>query len=233
MKSTYGPGPGVKLTENQLKCLLELLDGKWHDRHSIQQALELKRIAPNISSRIFRPLREKRIIEEKDVPVKDGSRKMKKAVRINHDPAFKFHFYELMANWCKERHAEAKMELKRHKTSVLERRRRLYNVAHIGFDRQLNDLRQKTEKIDREKDETSWKDDPYLENIWNISIKIERYCKTPSDARLAAAKVVNLVKPELYEAYSSRMLNPYEMTYAMHRGRMESLNRKQKKADPD
>lgn len=68
----------------QLECLHILIDGNWHDRRELSQKLKIF-VPANVSGRIVRPLEKSGIIEQEERPDKEGSRRMKKFVRIRKD----------------------------------------------------------------------------------------------------------------------------------------------------
>ena len=69
------------LNDQQLECLWFLMDGDWHSHREIR--LEIRNYIPsNISGRIIRPLETRGILEQVERPVTEGSRKMRKLVRI-------------------------------------------------------------------------------------------------------------------------------------------------------
>ena len=84
MQTTAPDRHASGLTDKQLECLQILMDGDWHDYKEIGQKIRIY-IPANISGRIIRPLEEQYIVEEEDRPVKEGSRKTKKCVRIRKD----------------------------------------------------------------------------------------------------------------------------------------------------
>jgi hypothetical protein len=72
------------LTDQQLECLWVLNDGNWHDHREI--GMHIKKFIPsNLSGRIIGPLEKRGLIEQEERPIKDGSRKMKKFVRVRKD----------------------------------------------------------------------------------------------------------------------------------------------------
>ncbi|OPX77811.1 MAG: hypothetical protein A4E45_01755 [Methanosaeta sp. PtaB.Bin039] len=74
------------LTGQQLVFLDSLADGEWHDRKFIRGKMKLKKLIPSIlSERIIKPMEEKGLVEQEEVPVREGSRKMKKLVRLRKD----------------------------------------------------------------------------------------------------------------------------------------------------
>ena len=84
MKTTVPDNLSPGLTDQQLECLQILIDGHWHDRNEIRQKIR-NYIPANISGRIIGPLEKRSIVEQEERPVQDGSRKLKKFVRIKKD----------------------------------------------------------------------------------------------------------------------------------------------------
>jgi hypothetical protein len=72
------------LTDKQVECLYVLMDGNWHERGEISRLIK-NYIPANISGRIIKPLEREGIVEQEERPIREGSKKLKKFVRINKD----------------------------------------------------------------------------------------------------------------------------------------------------
>lgn len=90
---------GIKLTGQQLVFLNALTDGKWaqeeidgwapradkwYERSEIKKKIGLKH-SSILSERIITPLESAEIVEQMELPIKEGWKKMKKVVRIRKD----------------------------------------------------------------------------------------------------------------------------------------------------
>ena len=84
MQTTVPDSLAPGLTDQQLECLWVLNDGNWHDHRNIGMHSKIF-IPSNITGRIIRPLENRGIVEQEDRPIKEGSRKPKKFVRIRQD----------------------------------------------------------------------------------------------------------------------------------------------------
>lgn len=84
MKTSVPDSLGPGLTDKQLESLYLLMDGNWHDHAEISRKTRTF-IPANISGRIVRPLEDRGIIEQEERSVKEGSKKVKKFVRIRKD----------------------------------------------------------------------------------------------------------------------------------------------------
>lgn len=84
MKTSVPDSLAPGLTDKQLESLYLLMDGNWHDHAEISRKTRTF-IPANISGRIVRPLEDRGIVEQEERPIKNGSKKTKKFVRIRPD----------------------------------------------------------------------------------------------------------------------------------------------------
>lgn len=136
----------MSITDQQLECLCVLADGEWRDRREIQKNLNLKYIKSNISSRIISPLVKMRIIEQEERPLKEGSRKKKKVVRIRTAPRdinesdeyrVGLIFYGLMRDKCEELHQDMSQKLEnvpKRQKDIIYQKWKLYQTGYLTFD---------------------------------------------------------------------------------------------------
>lgn len=84
MKTVVPDGLAPGLTDKQIECLHILQDENWHDHKEIGRETKTY-IDENISGRIIKPLERRGIVEQEERPENEGSRKMKKFVRMRTD----------------------------------------------------------------------------------------------------------------------------------------------------
>lgn len=193
MKTAVVPGNGKEFTDQQLECLCILADGEWHDRNEIRQKMGLKMIHSNISSRLIGPIAEIGLVEQEERPLKDGSKKTKKVIRISRD-INDYAFFHIISNSAERLAA---------KYGRIDEKRKFYSDMADTFQdkikRQEADFEKEQEELEL-KENGPFGEGPYppawLE-IQKIAKSIEKHCKTPEDAYVAAMKA----RPDLYEAY--------------------------------
>jgi len=197
MKTAVIPGSGLGFTDKQLECLCLLADGEWHDRIEIRQKLGLKLINSNITIGLIRPLEEIEIVEQEERPLKEGSKKNKKVIRIRQD-VDEYAFCQTILNSA--RHLVAKYRKDKQK-------REFYLGMVHAFQDRIKKLEADWEKETEEQELEELGpivEGPYPSawlEIQKIAKRIESHCKTQADAYVAAMKA----RPELYKEYREQV----------------------------
>jgi hypothetical protein len=197
MKTAIIPGNGTDFTDQQLECLCVLADGEWHDRNEIRQKMGLKTIHSNVSSRLIGPLVEIGLVEQEERPLKDGSKKIKKVIRFSKD-IDEYVFFYIISNSA-ERLAV--------KYCRNDEKNKLYSEMVNAFQ---DKIKMQDADFEKEQEDLEVKENgpiaegpypPAWLEIQKIAKRIEKYCRTPADACVAAM----VARPDLYEEYREQV----------------------------
>ncbi len=186
-----------KLTAQQIELLLLLMDGNWHERSEIRRKIK-NYISSNISGRIIRPLEDLGIVEQEERPIKEGSRKMKKMVRISKKTIDERSLHQIIMYSAND--------------LVLGGGSETFRPFFLKIRNQsMERLRRLDDKSRLEEEETYWK---HLESqvpeskSWSelvaltrlVAVRIGPHCKTEASVRDIAFGIACDARPDLYNA---------------------------------